>query len=186
MHYSFPFQTTLTLSLILIFLSSCNTQSPTYPPYEISENSITIKSYSSNLTNEQRQEYKYWIGIRNSFYYSKDDNKYAKVIKYFTPEDSNYYPKIYFFSYPFYIIATLIGALILYYLVKELIKCKQIQNENILQTEKNTQVEEKNEPAVIIKKDNRPKWIPSALLIITGAYLLLEWVATLLVGLGII
>ena len=117
MHYSFPFQTTLTLSLILIFLSSCNTQSPTYPPYEISENSITIKSYSSNLTNEQRQEYKYWIGIRNSFYYSKDDNKYAKVIKYFTPEDPNYYPKIYLFSYPFYIIATLIGALILYYLV---------------------------------------------------------------------
>jgi hypothetical protein len=117
MHYSFPFKTTLTLSLILIFLSSCNSQSPTYPPYEISENSITIKSYSSNLTNEQRQEYQYWIGIRNSFYYSKDENKYAKVIKYFTPEDSNYYPNIYRFSYLFYIIATLIGALILYYLV---------------------------------------------------------------------
>ena len=115
-NHNFSFQITLILSLTLICLSSCNSQS-TVPPYEISGNSITIKSYSSSLTNEQRGEYQYWIGIRNSFYYSKDDNMYAKVTKYFTPEDSNYYPKIYFFSYPFYFLATCIGALILYYLV---------------------------------------------------------------------
>ena len=58
--------------------------------WTLGDNEIIINSYSSKLTEDERDNYFYWIGLRNSFYYSEDSNQLEKLVKYFTPEENNY------------------------------------------------------------------------------------------------
>ena len=86
--------------------------------WTIFNNSIKIHSYASNLTNEQRDKYYYWIGLRNSFYFSENSNQLEKLVKYFTPEDKSYYKNLYKFSIPGFILtgAALVAGIV--YLIK--------------------------------------------------------------------
>ena len=43
--------------------------------WTIFNNSITINSFKSGLTDEQRDDYFYWVGLRNSFYYYDDPDQ---------------------------------------------------------------------------------------------------------------
>ena len=81
-------------------------------------NSINIHTYSSNLTNEQRENYYYWIGLRNSFYYSENSNQLEKLVKYFTPEEETYYKNLYNFSAPGLILTGVVILAFFFYLVK--------------------------------------------------------------------
>ena len=100
---------------LLLILFSLSIQENNWTIYN---NSINIHTYSSKLTNEQRDNYYYWIGLRNSFYYSQNSNQLEKLVKYFTPEDNSYYRNLYKFSIPGFIIAG--GALVacVVYLIK--------------------------------------------------------------------
>jgi hypothetical protein len=100
---------------LLLILFSLSIQENNWTIYN---NSINIHTYSSNLTNEQRDNYYYWIGLRNSFYFSQNSNQLEKLVKYFTPEDSSYYKNLYKFSAPGFILAG--GALVacVVYLIK--------------------------------------------------------------------
>ena len=86
--------------------------------WTIGNNSITINTYNSNLTSEERDNYYYWIGLRNSFYYSEDSNQLEKLVKYFTPEENNYYRNLFNFSLPGLICAGAVVVIFLIYLVR--------------------------------------------------------------------
>ena len=86
--------------------------------WTISNNSITINTYTSKLTDEQRENYYYWVGLRNSFYYSEDSNQLEKLVKYFTPEEKNYYRTLFNFSAPGFICAASVVVIFLVYIVK--------------------------------------------------------------------
>jgi hypothetical protein len=92
---------------LLLILFSLSIQENNWTMYN---NSINIITYSSKLTNEQRDNYYYWIGLRNSFYYSQNSNQLEKLVKYFTPEEKSYYKDLYKFGVPGFIIAG--GALV--------------------------------------------------------------------------
>ena len=66
--------------------------------WTIGNNSITINSYTSKLSEDERENYYYWVGLRNSFYYSEDSNQLEKLVKYFTPEENKYYRNLFNFS----------------------------------------------------------------------------------------
>ena len=85
--------------------------------WTIYNNSITINSIKSNLTREQRDDYYYWIGLRNSFYYSQDSNQLEKLVKYFSPEDPEYYSNLHSFTIPSIIIACSILVITIIYLI---------------------------------------------------------------------
>lgn len=107
------------ISLILFFLCAISLSFQEQPKnWTIGNNSINILTYSSSLTEEQRENYYYWIGLRNSFYFSQNSNQLEKLVKYFTPEDSSYYKNLYKFSAPGFILAG--GALVacVVYLIK--------------------------------------------------------------------
>jgi hypothetical protein len=70
--------------------------------------------YRSSLTKEQREEYVDWISYKDSFSYSSD--QYAKLTKYFTPEDKNYYKNTFKNGWPFYTLAGIFGLLLIIYL----------------------------------------------------------------------
>jgi flagellar biogenesis protein FliO len=70
------------------------------------------------LTEEERDNYFYWVGLRNSFYFSEDSNQLEKLVKYFTPEEEDYYSNLFSFSVPFIICAAVVIVLFLFYLVK--------------------------------------------------------------------
>jgi hypothetical protein len=70
------------------------------------------------LTADQRDDYYYWIGLRNSFYYSDDSDQLEKLVKYFTPEDDDYYKDLFAFSAPGFICAGVVFIIFLVYLVK--------------------------------------------------------------------
>lgn len=78
--------------------------------WTMGDNETTIHSYVSSLTEEQRDKYYYWIGLRNSFYFSGNLNQLEKLVKYFTPEEEKYYSDLYNFSLPCMICA---GAIFL-------------------------------------------------------------------------
>ena len=86
--------------------------------WTIFNNSIIINSYVSPLNEEQRDNYYYWVGLRNSFYYSEDSNQLEKLVKYFTPEEEGYYSNLFSFSVPFIICAVAVIILFIVYLVK--------------------------------------------------------------------
>lgn len=79
---------------------------------------IKINSYKSNLSEEQRDNYYFWIGLRNSFYFSDNLNQLEKLVKYFTPEEEKYYTKLYKFSIPCLICGGALLVIIFVYLIK--------------------------------------------------------------------
>jgi hypothetical protein len=103
---------TIFLIFIIVSLSSQENN------WTMINNSINIHTYSSNLTNEQRENYYYWIGLRNSFYYSENSNQLEKLVKYFTPEEENYYLNLYKFSIPGLILAGAALVTFIIYMVK--------------------------------------------------------------------
>ena len=104
----------ISLLLILYFISS----SYSAKNWTIGNNSIIINAYTSKLTDEQRENYYYWVGLRNSFYYSEDSNQLEKLVKYFTPEEKNYYRNLFNFSAPGLICAGAVVIIFLVYIVK--------------------------------------------------------------------
>ena len=105
---------------ILFIILSLSFQQNNWTMYN---NSIKINTIKSNLTNEQRDKYYYWIGLRNSFYYSENSNQLEKLVKYFTPEDNTYYKNLYRFSIPGFILAgTALVAGIIYLVKRFLLK----------------------------------------------------------------
>lgn len=110
------FQKNCVIYLLLFYLIAFSSQEENN--WTIYNNSITINNYKSNLTDEQRESYYYWIGLRNSFYYSRDTNQLEKLVKYFTPEEEDYYSNLFSFSVPFIICAAVVIVLFLVYLVK--------------------------------------------------------------------
>ena len=114
---------------LLLILFSLSIQENNWTIYN---NSINIHTYSSKLTNEQRDNYYYWIGLRNSFYYSQNSNQLEKLVKYFTPEDNSYYRNLYKSSIPGFIIAG--GALVAcaVYLIKRFLLKGCLGPKNIL------------------------------------------------------
>ena len=112
---------------ILFIILSLSFQQNNWTMYN---NSIKINTIKSNLTNEQRDKYYYWIGLRNSFYYSQNSNQLEKLVKYFTPEEETYYKNLYNFSLPGLILTAGVFVIFLVYLVKRfLLKgCKGPKN----------------------------------------------------------
>ena len=86
--------------------------------WTIGNNSITINSYTSKLSEDERENYYYWVGLRNSFYYSRDTNQLEKLVKYFTPEDENYYKSIFHFSIPGFVLTGISFLVFLIYLIQ--------------------------------------------------------------------
>ena len=86
--------------------------------WTIGNNSITINSYTSKLSEDERENYYYWVGLRNSFYYSEDSNQLEKLVKYFTPEENKYYRNLFNFSAPGFICSAVVIVIFLVYLVK--------------------------------------------------------------------
>ena len=86
--------------------------------WTIFNNSITINSLKSGLTDEQRDDYFYWVGLRNSFYYYDDPDQLEKLAHYFTPENDDYYSNLFSFSAPGFICAGAVFIVLIVYLVK--------------------------------------------------------------------
>ena len=114
---------------LLLILFSLSIQENNWTIYN---NSITIHTYTSKLTNEQRDNYYYWIGLRNSFYYSQNSNQLEKLVKYFTPEDNSYFKNLYKFSIPGFVLAG--GALVacVVYLIKRFLLKGCLGPKNVL------------------------------------------------------
>lgn len=110
------FQKNCVIYLLLFYLIAFSSQEQNN--WTIYNNSITINNYKSNLTDEQRESYYYWIGLRNSFYYSRDTNQLEKLVKYFTPEEEGYYSTLFSFSIPSFICAIAVIVCFIVYLVK--------------------------------------------------------------------
>ena len=92
-----------------------------YDNWTMGGNEIKINSYISQLSDEERDNYYYWTGLRNSFYYSEDSNQLEKLVKYFTPEDDNYYKHLFRFSTPGFICACCVVVIFILYIVKRFI-----------------------------------------------------------------
>lgn len=105
------------LYFIYLFLFSFASQEENIN-WTIYNNSININSYTSKLNDTEREHYYYWIGLRNSFYYSENSNQLEKLVKYFTPEEENYYKDLYNFSAPGFILASIVIVVFFIYLVK--------------------------------------------------------------------
>ena len=111
---------------LLLCLTSLSFSSEIDNPYTIANNSITINTYKSSINQSERSNYYYWIGLRNSFYYSQSEGKLAKLVKYFIPEDETYYPSLYKFGSPFFALGCLIIVCMIAYLFLRFI-CKGCQ-----------------------------------------------------------
>jgi hypothetical protein len=101
--------------LLVLCLISFSSQGNNWTIYN---NSIEINNYVSSLTEDERENYYYWIGLRNSFYYSEDSNQLEKLVKYFTPEDKKYYMNLFNFCAPGFVCAGLVIVVIIFYLVR--------------------------------------------------------------------
>ena len=102
--------------LLISLVSSKSQEKP--KNWTIFNNSITILPYTSSLTEEQRDHYFYWVGLRNSFYYSDDSNQLEKLVKYYTPEDKKYYRNLFNFTIPFFICAGVVIIIFIVYMIK--------------------------------------------------------------------
>ncbi len=85
--------------------------------WESGNNTITIKMLQSNLTKAERENYYYWIGIRNNFFYESTEGILEKNVKYFSPEDPEYYGKIMHFGTIFFVLAGLVLLALCAYLI---------------------------------------------------------------------
>ena len=123
----------LIIHLILIYLISFTFE---LKNWTIGNNEIIINSYSSKLTEDQRDNYYYWVGLRNSFYYSEDSDQLEKLVKYFKPEEQNYFRKLYRFGTPGFICAAGVILIAIAYLVKRFILkgCKGPKKNNIVKS----------------------------------------------------
>ena len=110
------FEKSLNVFLLFFLISFTIQEKGDY--WKMENNSISILPYKSSLNDSDRDNYYYWIGLRNSFYFSQNSNQLEKLVKYFTPEDSSYYKNLYKFSAPGFILAG--GALVacVVYLIK--------------------------------------------------------------------
>ena len=86
--------------------------------WNIGNNSITLNSYTSKLKDKERDNYYYWIGLRNSFYFSEDSNQLEKLVEYFSPEEKDYYKDLFTFSAPGFICAGVVVVIFIIYLIK--------------------------------------------------------------------
>ena len=122
-----------TIHILLLYLISI---SYALENWTIGDNEIIINSYSSDLDEDQRDNYYYWVGLRNSFYYSEDSDKLEKLVKYFTPEEDNYYRKLFRFSTPGFICAAGVIVIVIAYLIKRfLLKgCKGPKKNNMFKS----------------------------------------------------
>ena len=111
------FSKRISIILLLFLLCISNTKEEA-KNWTIINNSITIHNYVSNLTEDERSNYYYWIGLRNSFYFADNWNQLEKLVKYFTPEEDNYYKDLYTFSAPCLIMAAVVVLILFIYLVK--------------------------------------------------------------------
>ena len=120
---------TFSLLVFLFFLIGSSLQQQRIN-WTIGNNAINIFTYSSQLNDTQRENYYYWIGLRNSFYYSENSNQLEKLVKYFQPEDESYYTDLFNFSVPGFILTGIVLVSFLVYLIKRfLLKgCKGPKN----------------------------------------------------------
>ena len=105
-------------SLFALFFLCLISSSLQHNYWKIYNNSITINSYQSKLTEEQRSDYYYWVGLRNSFYFSEDSNQLEKLVTYFTPEEEDYYSNLFSFSVPGFLCAGAVIVIFIVYLIK--------------------------------------------------------------------
>lgn len=89
--------------------------------WTMGDNETIIHTYESKLSENERDIYYYWIGLRNSFYFSGNLDQLEKLVKYFTPEEEKYYKNLYKFSLPGLISAGALLLLTLAYLVQRCI-----------------------------------------------------------------
>lgn len=106
----------LLLYLSLIILSFSKKKEEGF--CKIGNNSITLNYYTSQLTDKKRDKYYYWVGLRNSFYYSEDSNQLEKLVKYFSPEEKDYYKDLFKFSAPGFICCGVVIVIFIIYLIK--------------------------------------------------------------------
>ena len=105
-------------SLFALFFLCLLSSSLQHDYWTIYNNSIIINSYQSKLSEEQRSDYYYWVGLRNSFYFSEDSNQLEKLVKYFTPEEEDYYSNLFSFSVPGFLCAGAVIVIFIVYLIK--------------------------------------------------------------------
>lgn len=86
--------------------------------WTIGNNSIVLNSYNSKMNDTLRDNYYYWIGLRNSFYFSENSNQLEKLVKYFTPEEKDYYKDLFTFSAPGFICCGAVIVIFFIYIVK--------------------------------------------------------------------
>ena len=110
------FEKSLNVFLLFFLISFTIQEKGDY--WKMENNSISILPYKSSLNDSDRDNYYYWIGLRNSFYYSENSNQLEKLVKYFTPEEENYYKNIFTFSVPGLILAGVDLIVLVIYLVK--------------------------------------------------------------------
>ena len=112
------FEKSLNVFLLFFLISFTIQEKGDY--WKMENNSISILPYKSSLNDSDRDNYYYWIGLRNSFYYSENSNQLEKLVKYFTPEEENYYKNIFTFSVPGLILAGVDLIVLVIYLIKRL------------------------------------------------------------------
>ena len=76
---------------------------------------LQVYVYNSSLSQDQRNEYLFWVKYKNSF--NSDTDKLAKLTKYFAPESPTYYNDIYNCGWPFYTLGGLFTFALVYYLI---------------------------------------------------------------------
>ena len=89
--------------------------------WTMGNNTIKINTYQSKLTEEERSRYYYWIGLRNSFYYQKENNQLEKLVTYFAPEDEDYYSNLRAFIIPFCFCSAAVVIVLIIYLVQRFV-----------------------------------------------------------------
>ena len=109
------------LNFLLLFCLCLLTLSNAEKNWTMGNNTVTILPYETKLTEEQRENYYYWIGLRNSFYYPYDNNQLEKLVKYFTPEEEDYYSNLHDFIIPFAICAGAVIVVLIIYFVRRFI-----------------------------------------------------------------
>ena len=104
--------------LISLISLSCSKDEKEESYWTIGNNTISLNYYQSDMNDTKRDNYYYWIGLRNSFYFSEDSNQLEKLVKYFTPEEKNYYRDLFTFSAPGFICSGVVIVIFFIYLIK--------------------------------------------------------------------
>lgn len=107
-----------TATFLLLILSTIPFSKESNQNWTMGDNETIINTYVSKLTEEQRDKYYFWIGLRNSFYFSGNMDQLEKLVKYFSPEEEGYYKNLYNFSVPCCLCAGVLVLIIIFYLVR--------------------------------------------------------------------